>query len=282
MQPGGLTHDEAMDLAPSFVLDALEPDEMDAIREHLATCIESHAEFAELAGVLPALAASVPLVEPPASLKARVMAAAAADLATRRTASAATTGELPVADAAAIEAPAARPAPAAEVIRPIQRRPASLRAWALGIAAVLAIVALGGWNLSLQRQLDDARAYDQQIATVLDAAQRPGSLTAVMRSPAGQGPNGLAAVTSDGVALLAIRDLDPTTGNQVYEAWVIPADGVPVALGEVKLRPGGVGSLEAGGLPAQSGIVLALTLEPGPGAKAPSSAPISVGTATTG
>lgn len=281
MRPGGLTHDEAMDLAASFVLDALEADEMAAVREHLATCAESHDEFAELAGVLPALAGSVPLVEPPASLKARVMAAAAADLAARGTATAATAGEAPVAEAAAIEAPA-RPGSVAEVIRPIQRRPTLLRAWALGIAAVLAIVALGGWNLSLQRQLDDARAYDQQVASVLDAAQRPGSLTAVMRSPEGQGPNGLAAVTSDGVALLAIRDLAPTSGDEVYEAWVIPADGVPVALGELKLRPGGVGYLEAGGLPAQSGIVLALTREPGPGAKAPSSAPISVGTATTG
>jgi anti-sigma-K factor RskA len=281
MRPGGLTHDEAMDLAASFVLDALEPDEMAAVREHLATCAESHAEFAALAGVLPALAGSVPLVEPPASLKARVMAAAVADLAARRTATATTARPAPVAEPAAIEAPA-RPAPVADVIRPIQRRPASLRAWALGIAAVLAIVALGGWNLSLQRQLDDARAYDQQVATVLDAAQRPGSLSAVMRSPEGQGPNGLAAVTSDGVALLAIRDLAPTSGDEVYEAWVIPADGVPVALGELTLRPGGVGYLEAGGLPAQSGIVLALTREPGPGAKAPSSAPISVGTATTG
>lgn len=281
MRPGGLTHDEAMDLAGSFVLDALEPDDMAAVREHLTTCAESHAEFAELAGVLPALVGSVPLVEPPASLKARVMAAAAADLAARGTATATTAGQAPVAEAAAIEAPA-RPAPITDVIRPIQRRPASLRAWALGIAAVLAIVALGGWNLSLQRQLDDARAYDQQVATVLDAAQRPGSLTAVMRSPEGQGPNGLAAVTSDGVALLAIRDLAPTSGDEVYEAWVIPADGVPVALGELKLRPGGVGYLEAGGLPAQSGIVLALTREPGPGAKAPSSAPISVGTVTTG
>jgi anti-sigma-K factor RskA len=281
MRPGGLTHDEAMDLAASFVLDALEPDEMAAVREHLATCAESHAEFAELAEVLPALAASAPLVEPPVSLKARVMAAAAADLAARGTATAAPAGEAPVADVVAVEAPA-RPAPAADVIRPIQRRPTPMRAWALGIAAVLAIVALGGWNLSLQRQLDDARAYDQQVATVLDAAQRPGSLTAVMRSPEGQGPNGLAAVTSDGVALLAIRDLAPTSGNEVYEAWVIPADGVPVALGELKLRPGGVGYLEAGGLPAESGIVLALTREPGPGATAPSSAPISVGTATTG
>lgn len=268
MRPGGLTHDEAMDLAASFVLDALEPEEMAAVREHLGTCPESHAEFAELAGVLPVLDASIPLVEPPASLKARVMAAAAADLEARR--------------GAATLAPEEPRVPTADVVRPLQRRPTPLRAWALGIAAVLAIIALGGWNYSLQQQLNDARAYEQQVATVLDAAQRPGSLTAVMRSGQENGPNGIAAVTTDGVALIAMRDLAPTSGSEVYEAWVIAADGVPVALGELQLRPGGVGYLQAGGLPTESGIVLALTREPGPGATAPSSDPISVGTATTG
>jgi hypothetical protein len=268
MRPGGLTHDEAMDLAASFVLDALEPDEMAAVREHLGTCPESHAEFAELGGVLPVLDASIPLVEPPASLKARVMAAAAADLEARR--------------GAATLAPEEPRVPSADVVRPLQRRPTPLRAWALGIAAVLAIIALGGWNYSLQQQLNDARAYEQQVATVLDAAQRPGSLTAVMRAGQENGPNGIAAVTTDGVALIAMRDLAPTSGSEVYEAWVIAADGVPVALGELQLRPGGVGYLQAGGLPTDSGIVLALTREPGPGATAPSSDPISVGTATTG
>jgi Anti-sigma-K factor rskA len=271
MPPPGLTHDEVADLAASFVLDALEPDEMAAVREHLATCTEPHDEIAELAGVLPALVASVPLVEPPASLKTRLMAAAAADLEARRIA----------ADSTTIEA-AAAPRAADEVVRPFQRRQSRLGAWALGLAAVIAIVALGTWNLSLQRQLDDAQAYQQQVAAVLDAARQPGALTAVLRSADATGPNGFAAVTADGVARIAMRDLAPTTGTEVYEAWVIAADGVPVALGELQLRPGGVGYLEAGGLPAESGIVLALTREPGPDATAPSTAPISAGTAISG
>jgi hypothetical protein len=268
VRPGGLTCDEVRDLAASFVLDALEPAEMDAVREHLATCADPHVEMGELAGVLPVLDASIPLVEPPASLKARVMAAAAADLEARR--------------GAAALAPEEPRVPSADVIRPLPRRPTSLRVWALGIAAVLAILALGGWNYSLQQQLNDARAYEQQVAAVLDAAQRPGSLTAVMRSGQANGPNGIAAVTTDGVALIAMRDLAPTSGSEVYEAWVIASDGVPVALGELQLRPGGIGYLQAGGLPTDSGIVLALTREPGPGATAPSSDPVSVGTATTG
>jgi hypothetical protein len=60
----------------------------------------------------------------------------------------------------------------------------------------------------------------------------------------------------------------------------IAAVGVPVALGELQLQRGGAGYLEAGGLPTESGIVLALTREPGPDATAPSTAPISAGTAT--
>lgn len=268
VRPGGLTCDEVRDLAASFVLDALEPAQMAAVREHLAICADPHVEMGELAGVLPILDATVPLVEPPASLKAHVMAAAAADLEVRR----------------ATQAPTVEPTgpAAADVIRPLRQRPMRLGAWALGIAAVLAIVALGGWNYSLQRQLDDARAYQQQVATVLDAAQRPGSLTAVLRSEEENGPNGLAAVTTDGVARIAMRDLAPTSGSEVYEAWVIASDGVPVALGELSLRPGGVGYLEAGGLPAESGILLALTKEPGPKPTSPSTAPISVGTATAG
>ena len=58
---------------------------MASVREHLATCPESHAEFDELGGVVPYLLddPSLELVEPPAALGDRIMAAAAADLAER-------------------------------------------------------------------------------------------------------------------------------------------------------------------------------------------------------
>ena len=273
--PGGLTCDEVRDLAASFVLDALDPAEVAAVREHLAGCPEPHAEFAELGGVVPVLQAAIPVVEPPASLKTRLMAAAAADLEARRAA--------PAAAPEAVSGPAAAPtAPVDAVVRPFPRRATSLRGWALGIAAVLAIVALGGWNVALQQQLNDARGYEQQVASVLDAAQRPGSLVAVLRSTDGTGAAGIAAVTKDGVARIAMQHLAPTTGSEVYEAWVIGGDGVPVPLGHLGLRPDGGGYLETAGLPTEPGIVLALTKEPKPGATAPSSTPFVTGTATTG
>ena len=102
-----------------------------------------------------------------------------------------------------------------------------------------------------------------------------------MRSDAPGGPSGLAAVTSDGSMRIAMRDLAPTAGTEVYEAWVIAGDQAPVPLGDFQVGQNGVGYLEAAGLPAEGGIVLALTREPRPGATAPSSTPVSVGTATS-
>ncbi len=68
-------------MSGAFVLGALEPAEAAAVRAHLATCDRDHTEIAELGSVLPVLDESVPVVEPPDGLKARIMAAAAAEAA---------------------------------------------------------------------------------------------------------------------------------------------------------------------------------------------------------
>lgn len=272
-RPAELTHDEVVDLGASFVLGALDEDEMAAIRAHVGSCPDPHAELDELGGMVVVLQASLRPVEPPPALKDRIMAAAAADLDARRREAAQTEGAAPV---PATPAPPATAPPAGPVLAPRQPR----WSWALAIAAVLAIVALGGWNLSLQSQLSEALAYQRQVAAVLDAAAEPGALTAVMKSGTGEGPTGLAAVTPDGVMRVAMRDLAPTAGREVYEAWAILPDTAPVPLGGFQVGSNGVGYLETGGLPTQSGVVLALTREPGPGATAPSSDPVSVGTAT--
>ena len=73
-----LTCDEVREMAGAFVLGALTPADDAAVRAHLASCDDAHAEIDELGGVLPALAESVPVVEPPDRLKARIMTAAAA------------------------------------------------------------------------------------------------------------------------------------------------------------------------------------------------------------
>jgi anti-sigma-K factor RskA len=131
----------------------------------------------------------------------------------------------------------------------------------------------------LQNDLSASRSYEQSVASVLEQAAQPGSLTAVLAGEGGSG-TGLAAVDTHGNVALAVRNLRPTTGASVYEAWVIAADGVPVPLGGFKVGGDGTGSFKASGPPAAPGIVLALTLEPGPGATAPTLPIISKGVAS--
>ena len=279
-QPGGLTCDEVRDLAASFVLGALSEPEMDAVRDHLADCPELHEEFSELGSVVPALDVAVPLMEPPSALRDRIMAVAAADLDARQQAEAPAIEPVTALPESVMTEPEpeSAPAPASEPI-PIEaarrRRPLT---WLAGIAAVLAIVLLGAWNLSLQGQLNAAQTYQQQVASVLDAASQPGALTAVLSAPSGQGPSGIAAVTSDGQMRIAMRDLAPTSGDEVYEAWMILPNTAPAPVGGFTVGSNGSGFIEAGGVPAQPGLVLALTREPRPGMTAPSGDPVSVGT----
>jgi len=281
-----LTCDEVRELAGAYVLGALEAGEEAAMRAHLAGHPDGHPEVAEIGAVIPALVELVPIVEPPAGLKDRIMAAAAADLAARgRTiGTEAGTAERPAAQPPAAAEPMVAQPPAAPVAFPSAEERAVRRArtapatWVLRIAAVLAIALLGGWNLLLQNDLDAARQYERNVAAVLQTASQPGSLTAVLAADGGTG-SGLAAVDAEGDVAMAMRDLAPTSGNAVYEAWVIASDGVPVPLGSFTVGGNGTAFFEGSGLPSAEGIVLALTLEPGPGATTPTMPIISAGVA---
>jgi len=266
----GLTCSDVAELAPAFVLGALNVGESDAVRRHLADCPELHAEIAELNSVVPALFEVVEPVAPPIDLKARILAAAAADLETRRAATATAT-------------PAARPiVPAAAPRRgwdlgAIFRRPV----WAaVAAAAVIAAVALGAWNVQLRDQVAGLEAYRAGVVAILDQAARPGAQLAVLTDPAGAGgQSGLAAVAADGSVAIVMRDLAPTTGTQVYEAWLIGADQVPVAIGGFTVGGSGTASFTTTHSAMGEGVVVALTLEPREGAKAPTLPIVAAGQA---
>jgi anti-sigma-K factor RskA len=288
-----LTCDEVREMAGAFVLGALDARAEVAVRAHLETCADPHGEIAELGGVLPAFAEVVPMVEPPAGLKARIMAAAAADLEARggagsagAPATASASAATPASASATTPARGMTPATAVTPVafptaeeRAARRSRATTGTWLLRIAAVLAIAVLGGWNLLLQNELSAARSYERSVAAVLDKAAQPGSLTAILAADGGTG-SGLAAVDPNGNVSLAMRNLAPTSGAAVYEAWVIGSDGVPVPLGDFQVGKDGTASFRASGLPTSSGVVLALTLEPGPGATTPTLPIISKGVAS--
>jgi anti-sigma-K factor RskA len=76
-----------------------------------------------------------------------------------------------------------------------------------------------------------------------------------------------------------MRDLAPTTGTQVYETWVIGADGAPVPIGGFVVRADGTASFTASQAPVAEGVTIALTLEPAEGATAPTLPIIAAGVA---
>jgi len=267
-----VTHDDVRDLAAGFVLGALTPEEEAAVRDHLATCAEPHPELAELGGVVPHLAESVAPVEPPAGLRDRILHAAAV--------------ARPAEGGAQVELTAV-PFPAAEdrAARAAARR-SRLGTWTMGIAAVLAIAVLGAWNLQLQGRLSDvegnlaaATAYQEGVARVLAVATQDGAQVAILTATpdAPTAAAGLAAAGPDGTIVISMHDLVPTTGTQVYEAWVIVGEAAPVPLGGFSVGAAGTGVFNGSTALAEPGALLALTLEPGPGATTPTKPVLTVG-----
>jgi anti-sigma-K factor RskA len=167
----------------------------------------------------------------------------------------------------------------------VARRRTSGLDWVLRIAAVIAIVALGAWNVRLQGQVTDlqgqagvAREYERAVAAVLDVAGRPGSQTAILAAQQPGGPRGIAAVAADGSIQLALQDLAPTSGSQVYETWAIIPDEAPVPLGSFTVGATGTASFTSRAGPAAPGVVVALSREPQAGATTPTEV-VSVGAA---
>lgn len=279
-RPGGLTCAEAMELAPAYVLGALEPAELATVRAHLQECPEAHPAFAELGSVVPALARSVPITAPAPDLGARIMAAARAEAA--RAASVAALGRPALGDASHLTEAVPRRGPNGDARPEPERRPFAivqlLRAprWA-AVAAVLVVTVLGVWGLQLQGTVAGLTAYRDGVTAVVDAAAAPGARLAVLR--AAGGPSGLAAVSSSGLTLV-VRDLAPTSGRQVYEAWLIGSDGQPLPAGSFGVGGDGIGRLVARMPVEEAGVVVALTREPGPGATTPSLPVLIQGKAT--
>ena len=298
-----MTHEEAIDLAPGYVLHALEPSEEAAVRAHLSSCRLPHPEFEELGGAVPALLEldESELVEPPASLRDRLMAAAAADL-EERTAAGRTTAERTTAEAASAGPASAGPAsaertsaertavpPAAPIPFPTaderaaraeRTRPSRLD-WLIRIAAVVAIAAIGAWGLNLQAQLNEARSFDAAVATVLQAANQPGAKVAVLAPAQGQQGSGLAAIQADGSVVLAIHELPASSGSEVYTAWVIVPDQAPTSVGDFAVGSSGVQQFTSRPTETPAGATIAITREPNAGNTAPQGPVVSAGVATT-
>jgi anti-sigma factor RsiW len=202
------------ELDAAYALGALDADERRAVDEHLATCPHPHAAFHAMTGVGDLLAAGVTAVDPPPALRDRLMASIAS---APQDAVPATTG-------------ARRLQPDREVGSVAEVPRGGWFGWlsprlARGVAgaALLVIVALGAWNVSLQSSVASRDEQLRAVAAAIGGGQVAFRVTG--------NATGYVVADAAGHANLVVAGLTPPEANRIYELWLIGADGKAVAVG---------------------------------------------------
>jgi anti-sigma-K factor RskA len=236
----GLDHRESSEALGAYVLGALPEEQNTRVREHLAGCRECRAELEWLRASVDALPASVPQIEPPPELKARVMETVEADAELLRAA-----GER-----------ADRP----ERTERLRRRWPGLsgvRPSVVLVTACAAAVLAGGFYLSF---------------TGAGGVNGPRTVPAQVHGPA-RTAHALATLQLRGArAELVVRRLPVPPANHVDELWVQRGSTTPVPSGTFVV---GTGSVELT-RPVRTGDQVLVTVEPGRGSSAPTTAPFIV------
>jgi anti-sigma-K factor RskA len=195
---------EVDELAGAYALGAVDAEEDRSMSEHLATCDQPHLEARDLIGAGAAVPASTEDVDPSPGLRDRLMTTVAATPQEHRP----------------VTMPAATPSAGAEPRRPWWR----IQPVALGIAAVaLALaVGLGAWGLNLNAQLAEREDALRAVASA-DAAF----------AVAGTAGRGWVIESGDAAHFVADGLAEPPEG-QIYELWLLDAEGNPTAVGTVE------------------------------------------------
>ena len=262
--------DRVRDLAAGFVLGALDERDMPSVREHLGSCRMPHPELRELGGVLPYLGGSLEPVEPPRHLRAAVLAAVQADIEARRAA------EMTPAAIAAADAP--ETARSGRVISLASAR--GLRArraatWLTRAAAAVVIVALTGYVVAVQSDLNKAHQKEDHANTILNAIQVFGSRSVVLTPEQGQKGGGEAVMLPSGHVYVNLHGLQPTSGDEVYTVW-LSTDGSAISKsGWFTVDSQGEGYLELDSVPPADSLWLMVCREPNKSAKKPGPAVVT-------
>jgi anti-sigma-K factor RskA len=233
-----MTHEEARDLMPLFVVDADDRQTREALLAHLAGCEACREALQEFGLAADAVGQSVPQVRPRPELRARTLAAIlGADHP-----QSATPAQFPSPQMRSREVPAAIAVPARTAWAP----------WLATAAALLAAVSIGGlWQtrgqlaemrstLALwQARVAEAERNAQTAQTTLVAYRRQldvmsaddllfVSLAGVPPAAAAQAKAFVSA--SENTIIFSARDLPALPATQVYQLWAI-ANGQPISAG---------------------------------------------------
>ena len=266
-----MSHSEYEELAAGYVLGALEPDDEHVFQRHLDGCPVCEANVRELEAVVGELAYAAPPADPPDTVWAGIRREIRSE-AVRPEA----VPQVP-APARALAPPAARARRGGRVQRLLPR-----------LAAILLLVGLSVWNVSLR---DQNVTYRNRVAALEEATRLANDPTAsLVALDDAEGPTGAQAAviasSREDRGVLLIEDLPPLQRNRVYELWGVPAGADPATAAEralvfVPLRRQGSQALEFE-VPIQPGTVFAITEEPGPdGSEKPTSQPLLAGAPPT-
>ena len=276
MAANGPEHDRLHESAGLYVLGALEPGERLEFERHLQSCDECTAEVRSLAGVTAALPYGVPLVDPPASLRGRVMAVA---------------GRTSATPSKVVALPA----------RPVRTKSwVSTAGWLSAAALLLVSIGLGVYSRSLQREIDGLRSEvgdlnarlnqsEQRVTTATRLVALADARMAVLTAPdlrqvdlQGQPPvapraSGRAFYSRSRGLVFTASDLPPLGVGRAYQLWVVTAQA-PVSAGLLEVDAAGRVTQAFDTPPdLQNPVAIAVTEEPAGGVTTPTGEKYLVG-----
>ena len=203
---------------------------------YLARSASARAEFAELLAVVDVLPLALDEIAPSAGLRVRLAAAVGAD----------------------VQTPPTTQASAAPTLDEVPKAPSNI-SWfasragkALSAAAAVIVIAVAA--ITLNMTLNDTESQNIDIAAI------PAGIT-----------GSLEYQPDDEKFVFESEGMPAAPDGQVYQVWLIPAEGNPVSVG---LMEGGEFEVEAN---RDDYGTFAITVEPGPtGSAGPTTAPIVV------
>ncbi|MEV0894220.1 anti-sigma factor [Promicromonospora sp. NPDC050262] len=247
--PGGVPGD-VWDLLPGYALDALDDTDREAVEQLLAADVDARRALDEYRDVV---ASFVVEAEPPAALRAGVLAQVAStpqvrDLTVPASADGPTPGGGAVVDLAA------------------RRR---RRRWGTAVAAVAAAAAIAVPTTIAVQVTAERDRLREQAQVVSEMLADPDS--AILRGAVEGGGEASVLVAGDDMLFRAegLPELDP---DQAYQLWVVEGDGSVSSAGLLALHDGQATSLVRG----REGVGMAVSVEPESGSEQPTSAPVVV------
>ncbi len=229
-------HSKFEALAAGYVLMTLDAEEHSAFEDHLSGCAECARLVAELKGVVHSLPLLVDEQDPPAALKARILAAAGGEGARVRSA------------VVVVEAPA-----------PARWR---LSAWRAALAAgaallLLTVAGLAVWTSRLQDTVSRNELYQAKTVQAISIMGQAEHWWPIQRTAAAPDATGsLAYAEKQEAACLVIWGL-PHAEDKTYQVWIMK-EGVATAARPLRTMDTGMWIVIPGALDQMDTITISL------------------------